>query len=348
MKHLQDIAVRLQVYLERLKSAEFKDFNTIIPTVEKEVRDELASGELTDFSKAQMNRLIKRVRETLGDAMDDTVDEFVEQLKEISAYSHELEATSLETAIAGISVTTLGTKELWSNVLDRPMSSTGELLQPWITRMTQTEILAVESLLRRAYAESWTNAQTTRALRGTKALNYTDGLLTRMGRQNSTIVRTSIQHVNAVAREQLWQENSDIIDGYRWVSTLDNRTSEECRGLDGKVFQLGKGPMPPIHPNCRSTTIAVVSSDFDFLDKGATRAAQGGPVDASMTYYEWLKQQSADFQDSVIGPARGALLRNGGLTVEEFTRLQLNSHFQPLTLEQMRKLAPLAFQRAGI
>lgn len=345
---LQDIATRLQVYLEGLKASEVKQFQDLLDKLEAEVMAELARGEVSDLTDAQITKMIARLNRNNSDSVKKAIVAFTNRLKDIAKASFDIEASSLKDVIVALTVRKLTSGAIWSRVVDRPMSATGELLAPWIQRMTSTELLAVESLIRRAYSEGWSNSDITKALRGTRANRYTDGMLMRMGRQNATIVRTAIQHANAVARQTFWEQNDDIIEGYRWVSTLDKRTSDKCRALDGKVFKIGQGPLPPIHPNCRSTTVAEVSKDFDFLDKGATRAALGGPVPAEESYYEWLKKQSAEFQDSVIGPTRGALLRNGGLTAAEFARLQLNSLFEPLTLEEMRQLAPLAFRKAGI
>jgi len=44
---------------------------------------------------------------------------------------------------------------------------------------------------------------------------------------------------------------------YRWVSTLSERTSDICRNLNGRIFEFGKGPLPPAHINCRSTITVV-------------------------------------------------------------------------------------------
>ena len=72
---------------------------------------------------------------------------------------------------------------------------------------------------------------------------------------------------------------------------------------------------------------------FDILDKGATQASKGEEggqqVSADLTYYEWLKTQPAGFQDAAIGPVRGKLLRNGGLSADRFSELQLGQNFQP-------------------
>ena len=71
-------------------------------------------------------------------------------------------------------------------------------------------------------------------------------------------------------------------------------------------------------------------------------------VPASQSYYAWLKTQPAAFQDAVIGPTRGALIRRAGLSAQRFAELQLGKNFKPLDLESMRELEPVAFERAGI
>ena len=157
-----------------------------------------------------------------------------------------------------------------------------------------------------------------------------------------------MQHVASTARFQTWDANADLLTGYQWVSTLDSRTTQQCRSLDGQKFKLGEGPRPPLHIGCRSTTVADLDDGLDFLDEGATRSSLTGPVDADLTYYQWLKRQPAAFQDSAIGPKRGKLLRAGGLSAERFSELQLDRNFQPLTLAEMRQLEPQAFARAGI
>lgn len=73
---------------------------------------------------------------------------------------------------------------------------------------------------------------------------------------------------------------------------------------------------------------------------------QSGRPDLS--YYDWLKQQPAAFQDKAIGPVRSKLFREGGLSIERFSELQLDRNFKPLTLLQMKALEPLAFVRAGL
>src|SRR3546814_10812384 len=95
--------------------------------------------------------------------------------------------------------------------------------------------------------------------------------------------------------------SSDLNDitEYRWVSTLDGRTTSQCRSLDGKVFTIGKGPRPPIHMNCRSTTVAIIPG-LENLSDILTRASQDGQVKGSLTYYEWLKTQRSEEHTSEL------------------------------------------------
>ena len=68
--------------------------------------------------------------------------------------------------------------------------------------------------------------------------------------QVMALVRTSINQVANTASQQVYEANQDITKKYRYVATLDSRTSSICAALDGREFPYGKGPMPPQHFNC--------------------------------------------------------------------------------------------------
>jgi len=116
--------------------------------------------------------------------------------------------------------------------------------------------------------------------------------------QVRTIVRTSVNQVSNAASQQVYKANEDITQKYKYVASLDSRTTALCASLDGKEFEYGKGPEPPQHFNCRSTTVAVIDYDalkkrgFDFdVPKEGRRAAAGGMVPANETYGKWLYGQ---------------------------------------------------------
>ena len=108
-----------------------------------------------------------------------------------------------------------------------------------------------------------------------------------------TLVRTSINQVANAASQQVYEGNQDITKKYRYIATLDTRTSAICRALDGREFEYGKGPMPPQHFNCRSTTVPVI--DYKALDipppPEGKRASMDGQVPGNITYGEWLKKK---------------------------------------------------------
>jgi len=122
------------------------------------------------------------------------------------------------------------------------------------------------------------------------------------------LVRTSINQVANTASQQVYEANPDITNKYRYVATLDTRTSAICRALDGKQFPYGKGPTPPLHFGCRSTTVPVI--DYDGLGftppPEGTRASAGGQVPADTTYGEWLAKQSLPVKAKALGASKVA------------------------------------------
>jgi len=124
--------------------------------------------------------------------------------------------------------------------------------------------------------------------------------------QVQALIRTSINQVANAASQQVYEANQDITKKYRYVATLDSRTSAICRALDGREFEYGKGPKPPQHFNCRSTTVAVIDYDnlpFDPPSRGE-RAAQGGAVPADQSYGQWLAKQSKSVQEQALGKSK--------------------------------------------
>ena len=122
------------------------------------------------------------------------------------------------------------------------------------------------------------------------------------------LIRTSINQVANTASQQVYEANQDITQKYRYVATLDTRTSAICRALDGREFEYGKGPMPPQHFNCRSTTVPVINyKELGFNPPPpARRASMDGQVPANESYGEWLKKQPRTTQADALGPGKVA------------------------------------------
>jgi SPP1 gp7 family putative phage head morphogenesis protein len=122
--------------------------------------------------------------------------------------------------------------------------------------------------------------------------------------QVMALVRTSINQVANSASQQVYEANQDITKKYRYVATLDSRTSSICAALDGREFEYGKGPMPPQHFNCRSTTVPIIDPDILPPSTIAKRASADGPVPINTSYGQWLKDQPRSVQQDVLGPGK--------------------------------------------
>lgn len=92
------------------------------------------------------------------------------------------------------------------------------------------------------------------------------------------------------------QANSDAFESqgmeqYKFVATLDTVTCDVCADLDGKVFNIKDKEVgvnyPPIHPSCRCCVVG----NIDFTQRAA-RNTDGKTiyVDGNMTYEEWKQK----------------------------------------------------------
>lgn len=84
------------------------------------------------------------------------------------------------------------------------------------------------------------------------------------------------------------------ITRYRFMATLDLRTSAVCRQLDGKTFlveeaQPGKN-VPPMHPFCRSVTVPAVNNRTGTRWARDPVTGQSMTVPADMTYSKWYEK----------------------------------------------------------
>lgn len=357
-KTLTDIATRHQVFLERFKTSQSTDFAAafdVLNIATREVITALSASDLGALSKTKLNKALAELRATNLEILNSAQDDLFKNLEKLAASEAGFEARTFGAIRASIRLKVPKAGAAFEFAKAKPLSVNGQLLDGFVKSWGMAEVDRVNDTVRKAWSEGWTVDRLTTAINGTKKLNYSDGIIGAPGtsaavaRRNArAVARTAVQHVSSAARMATWDENADFITGYRFVATLDSRTTQVCRTLDGQLFELDAGPVPPVHVGCRSTTVAEVDPSLDFLDEGATRSSENGYVPANQTYYDWLKEQPADFQDEAIGKTRAKLFRDGGLSVDDFAALNLNRNFQPLTLAEMQKLEPLAFERAGI
>lgn len=138
--------------------------------------------------------------------------------------------------------------------------------------------------------------------------------------QAASLVRTATNHIGNEARSMTYAANDDVITGEEYVATLDSHTTLTCAGHDGEIFPIGQGPIPPLHWGCRSVRTPVINPEYNLGSEiTGERASSDGPVSAQTTYGGWLRRQSSDVQDEVLGVERAKLFRSGKLSISKFT-----------------------------
>lgn len=124
--------------------------------------------------------------------------------------------------------------------------------------------------------------------------------------QAGRLVMTESAYFGSVAQKDCF---SDLdVEKYEIIATLDNRTSEVCRQMDGKVFDMkdfqAGVTAPPFHCWCRSCT-APYFEDAD--DMRAARDVKTGNtyyVPADMKYEEWKKSQDKLYGTGTVDKKR--------------------------------------------
>ena len=162
--------------------------------------------------------------------------------------------------------------------------------------------------------------------------------------QVMALVRTSVNQVANASSQQTYQANQSVTSRYRYIATLDSRTSPICRALDGQEFDYGKGPVPPQHFNCRSTIVPLI--DYERLGitppKPGKRRSMDGLVPANQSYGQWLNNQSKETKADVLGPEKvpyfNRLAKKYGPT--DAIRKFVSEDGSELTLEQLRRRYP--------
>lgn len=133
------------------------------------------------------------------------------------------------------------------------------------------------------------------AHRGVSVQEMTRDVRQRMGVGTKEAVRLVRTELNYVQNQAALHSIKDAgMKFYRFIATLDKRTSTICQSHDGDVFPVeeampGKN-MPPLHPHCRSVISGCLKGEYK--PQNGTRIArdENGKnvfVPANMKYDDW-------------------------------------------------------------
>lgn len=111
------------------------------------------------------------------------------------------------------------------------------------------------------------------------------------------LVRTESSAIHSISRKNAYKRMG--VEKYQIIATLDLKTSEICRGMDGKVFNYIEREegvtAPPFHCNCRTTDAPYFDDDLQDIIEGRTRIARDLNTGKSVkvediTYDKWYKK----------------------------------------------------------
>lgn len=304
------------------------------------------------FTVRRLDAMLVNVNALNKEAYKALQDNLTEELRSFVDYEAQYQADLFKSILpVQISVASVAPAAVYAAAMARPfqVSKGGAVpLNEYLAGLSENRAKMVRDAIRLGYITGETNDQIVRRIVGTKTLNYSDGLMDISRRHVDGMVRTAISHTSSFTRHRFYEANSEIAKGWKFVATLDGKTSPVCRANDGKVFSLGEGPVLPLHIGERSTDVSVLKSwkelGIDLPEfEPSTRASMDGQVPETLTYQTWLERQSAARQDEILGPTRGKLFR-AGETVDRF----VDKNGRTLTLDQLRKRDSELFQKAGL
>jgi SPP1 gp7 family putative phage head morphogenesis protein len=103
-----------------------------------------------------------------------------------------------------------------------------------------------------------------------------------------TLVRTELARMYSEIELESYRDLG--IKEIEFMATLDNRTSHICRENDGNIIKVSEAKegdnIPPLHPNCRSTTVAV--TEFSITERMGRNLSTGKSeyMDSSIKNYK--------------------------------------------------------------
>lgn len=346
-EQVYDKSVAHAIYLERFKGGLANRLIALLNRADADLVAQILAKDPTavsgSWSQKRLEALLEEIRIINRDVHNAFGKELTKELQALAVYEAGWQVQMLTTAIpVTVNLVTPTAEQLRAAVVARPFQ--GRLLKEALQGLEASRAAKVRDAIRMGFVEGETISQIVQRVRGTKAAGYADGLLEIGRREAQALVRTTVAHTANVARDNTFKANSDVVDKWEFVATLDSRTSLTCASLSGKRYEIGKGPMPPRHFNCRSTALPVLKDEFAFLSEGRTRASKDGYVSGDITFSDWLKKQPASVQDDILGKTRADLFRANKITVDRFT----DNKGKAYTLEQLRKKDAELFEKAGL
>ncbi|MER3667955.1 hypothetical protein J8791_13225 [Klebsiella pneumoniae] len=314
------------------------------------------------FTVSRLESLLVSVRTLNRDVVQSMSESLAGELQELAQHEAGYQMSLFQFAIpddvlALHPLVGISPDAVYAAAMAKPFQ--GRLLSEWADNLEADRMARISNTVRQGFLLGDTHEQIARKVRGHANRGYQDGAL-QMSRANAgSIAKTAVGHLAATARKSFADANDDILKGKQWLSTLDNKTSKDCRIRDRLKYTLDNKPIGhkvpylqgpgKIHFCCRSTETYILKSSEELgikvgEIKDSSRASMDGQIPADTNYQDWFSRQSFTRQAEIIGETRARLIRDGGMSPDEF----YNDKGEWLTLDQLRERDDQAFRDAGL
>jgi SPP1 gp7 family putative phage head morphogenesis protein len=385
---LFDALVRHQIFLLRYSTSVRDKIHKLLNKSEQAIVEKihsrlLGSNQLNstaDFKRLQT--LLRIIRNIRTKSWEEVTAAWIEEAVSIAKSEPETLSKIILTTSPVLVETVIPAARLLAGIV-KSRAFEGRTLRQWANSIAREDIRRIEAMIQAGMVAGDTTADIVKRIVGTVGLRGVDGVTEITRRQATSITRTAINFIANETRAEFIKENSDLVKKEKYVATLDSRTTAVCRANDGKLFDVGTGPRPPLHFNCRSLRVPVILPDgfgnrpakpttekmllreftagksftatkrnelprgtkkaFDQYSRARIRELTG-QVPADTSYQVWLGRQSREFQDDVLGKTKGRLFRDGKLQLDQF----VNRVGDELTLSELVKKHADAFKAAGL
>ncbi|WP_045222143.1 phage minor head protein [Desulfonatronum thioautotrophicum] len=290
---------------------------------------------LLEAQKGEIERILSEVYSEIGDSIKDAAQDVFAATTTATA-KHLATATGL-----GFSFTKLDRRIV--NGWFEMSTVDGLLINDWLAKLKSTATDRIVAAGRQAMVEGLGVQSTARLMRQKGIQGSVPGL--------EGLARTWLQSAAHYSKEKvIMDQASDLVEGWRYVATLDQRTCLICGPDDGRVFKLGEAkPVLPRHWLCRCTYVPVTKTfrdlgmDVDELSGGERPAvkwegrtvqhrdgststkftvSEATQVPSNLTYDSWLRgqlQTDPDFVRGVLGKTRFDLFAAGKLQLKSMS-----------------------------
>lgn len=340
---IEDALTRHQVFLQRYARGREQEAEEYVLEMVRQAETRIGF-DFAELSKARQDRIIADILGQITEINSERSESFVSEMMGFLEYELDFNVRAVDVLATVAAVAVPALAQAQAAMLARIMNlepNQGYTIQQALRQFGTNKAAQIVQIIR----DGVTLGQPTPTI-----VQNIQSAAPMMMRQAATLARTVTNHVSIMAREVIMRENKDIIDRYKWVATLDSRTSLICASRDGKIYKdIDENPKPPAHFNCRSTIIPLVRDEFDLglgiVGERPQVGARGPGVTRGDTVYEqWLRRQPRSFQINVLGVTRAKLFYEGKLSIGRF----VDNSGRTLTLAELRELEPLTFERLGI